>query len=267
MNVFVELLSIPLITYLESEESIPLIRKSLEDPMWDAETKRESQILLSEFIYRKTGAKIEHHRLYCELPEFFKGKAGLLERAELKKTGGRIILPKAFRGKIIQKVLPAKGFELWKKAFEGGEEHPNRFWLKNPDYVPEIWRKNVFDYIPVEPILRRGDKEFWNESQIANLKKSKAWGKLMAFQSKDKKDYFVLTKVLGENLEAFLLSKKNKEFHKKMEDDRVEIVDVLRRLKIDHNHPHYRNFCIKMHNGKLGLYVIDFDEAKIMKRD
>ena len=44
-------------------------------------------------------------------------------------------------------------------------------------------------------------------------------------------------------------------------DQKEAYEEVLRKLNIKHGHLHDGNFCVEFHQGKIRLYVIDFDEA------
>lgn len=180
---------------------------------------------------------IREHRLYKSLDKNFfeSGKEkslGCIPRREFSKTGSETILlgGKAV-GKVIVRIVTERAFLVWKEAFE----------------AEGFWRSKGFDYIPIEPILKKEN------------------GDLMVYKRKDGK-YRVFTKVLGVNL----LMLRNV-YHG--DDDaygytmvgikRTEeaIKEGIRELGILHGHLHPQNFCVEDYNGKLRLYIIDFDQA------
>ena len=176
-------------------------------------------INISELIVRS-------HALYYKQKEsFFSGERNII-RNEFEKTGSRtILLGGKLVGKVIIRIVTKSAFLSWKKALESENE----------------WKKEGFDYIPVEPILTKNEK-------------------LLAFKTK-KGQYRVYTAVLGQSLATFLKSSTNQYAEEYLINLRYKITRVLNKLKITHGHTHDSNFCVERKDNKLRLYIIDFDEA------
>ncbi|MCX6757787.1 MAG: hypothetical protein NTZ44_02825, partial [Candidatus Nomurabacteria bacterium] len=104
-----------------------------------------------------------------------------------------------------------------------------------------IWKTSDFDYVPIE--------------QIQSYKLNKN-GLVDVYSG-----------VLDLNLGSWI--NKTDIFKKELEEQREKIIEVLRKLKIEHGHPHEENFCLRFfrdENGKVDfnktprLYLIDFDQ-------
>lgn len=222
---------------LNLKKGLFFIKKMLNDV--DEISNPEKTMLESMLFWASKDSKdsrlyINHKydKLYTDQPlEFFEkgreGSLGYVKRREFEKTGSRtVLLGGPMVGKIIIRIISEEAFKAWKLAFEA----------KN------AWEEAGFDYIPVEPILKKS-------------------GKLMAYKTNDG-NYRVYTKVLGSSLATVLGSNKNEKLNEILLFDRERIISVLNKLGIEHGHLHRSNFCIEEHNGKIRLYAIDFDMAR-----
>jgi HEAT repeat protein len=181
-------------------------------------------------------------RLYAEMlaDRVFFDKEQIIARREQLKTGPRsLLLGGKLLGKAIIRIMPEQGLKAWKRAF-------------NSKYA---WKQAGFNYIPVEPILSKGNKE----RIYAEKKREELTG-----------NYRVSTKVLGESLHGFLAQPKNQKHKEYLEAQRRKITDVLDSLGVNHYHLHAGNFCVekvkKKGRPELRLYVIDFDLASLGKK-
>ena len=203
----------------------------LKNPPKDLENfKSHVSLTEAEMIYQATKDQ-KYHRLYYEQPSSFfrkgrEGTLGLVRRGKLSKTGSQTtVLGGTLTEKVIIRIIPDFAFQSWKKAFE----------------AEDFWKSLGFDYIPVEPILHKN-------------------GKLRAYKTK-KGLWRVSTKVLGPSLAAVINTHEYKKYRLRLELMKARIISGLRKLNIKHGHLHDGNFCVEFHQGKIRLYVIDFDEA------
>jgi len=174
---------------------------------------------------------IFQHKLYSgQPPRFFRntdGKFGII-REKFGKTGSEtILLGGSLVGKAIIRIISDQAFQGWKKAFE----------------AEMVWKGLGFDYVPIEPILTQGDK-------------------LRAYQTKEGL-WRVSTRVLGPSLKDYSASyyKEYSQYKQELAVMKAKIERGLNILNIHHGHLHESNFCIEMHQGKIRLYAIDFDQA------
>ena len=139
----------------------------------------------------------------------------------------------------------------WKKAFE----------------AEDAWVESGFDYIPIEPILKKKGKYRIKKFTAQKTKnpKNMGWNETL---SGGEVLYAVYTGVInGPILAEF--------FTKELDYDKEKIYDVLEKLGINYAENHIRgkakshynltNFVVEMHEGKPRLYIIDFDLAEIKK--
>lgn len=203
------------------QEAIPAIEKLLND-------KSDKVRLMAKSALSSTG-DIRLHPLYVDQrkEEGFFDSSKRLVRRELQKTGSRlIVLGGAQVGKTAIRIMSEEAFVSWKKAFEMEEE----------------WRKAGYDYIPVEPILKKR-------------------GKYMAYKQEDGK-YRVYTKVLGPTLFSFIEDPANAAYATKLNLQQDQIGRILSHNGIRHGHLHNLNFCVSIEEGAPRIYAIDFDQAK-----
>ena len=143
------------------------------------------------------------------------------------KTGSKtILIGGPLMGKTIIRNMTPRTFLSWKKLFE--------------DY--ELWKRNKFDYVPIEPIQSyRLNKEGMVE---------------------------VYSGVLDLNLEQWF--SKTSKFKTEIENQEEKIKEALKEVGIVHGHAHIRNFCLRFFRDKNGnpdlniaprVYLIDFDKA------
>ena len=228
------------VRHLINEETWPWMVKIVQlleenSALFFRDSLAYDQKLISEESWPRIVQFIETHKdqmrqtLYSgQRIEFFKTKEGSIgiKRGELKKTGSRtILLGGSLLGKAIIRIISDKAFQGWKKAFE----------------AKSVWKGLGFDYVPIEPILTTG-------------------GKLRAFKTKEGM-WRVSTKVLGLSLHRFMASQEYPQYKQELAVMEANIEKGLNTLKIKHGHLHKSNFCIEMHEGKIRLYAIDFDQA------
>jgi hypothetical protein len=181
--------------------------------------------------------KFKVNRLYAEqaMESAFFEKEKPIVRREFEKTGSSLILLGGkLTGKAIVRVIPKSALAAWKKALN----------------AKKAWEQAGFDYIPVEPILKKKQK-----LRVSSLKSG---------------DVRVSCKVLGPSLYGFLGIPENKKYSKDLIDQMMKIENVLTELGIEHGHLHRGNFCVEMHKNNKGqikprLYVIDFDRAELTR--
>lgn len=172
-----------------------------------------------------------------------------------KKLGNRLVEPTIYKTiKISKEHFSRTPFARTgtKATLIGGELkdktilreiHPSAFMEWQRLYENhELWRKEGFDYIPIEPI------------QTFNLNKN---GLVNVYSG-----------VLELNLKTYKNMTDN--FVDELMRDKAKILNVLSHVKIDHGHPHDDNFCLRFFrdgngnvdfNKKPRLYLIDFDQA------
>ncbi len=152
-----------------------------------------------------------------------------LARTPFQKTGSETtLLGGKLKNKIIIRHIAPEAFLLWQRLYE--------------DY--ELWRREGFDYVPIEPI------------------------QAYRFNRKDKM-VEVASGVLDLNLYEWAYERKSK-FAKELLFEADKIEHILEKLNIRHGHVHYGNFCLRFFRGKNGkpnlnrkprVYLIDFDQA------
>ena len=200
--------------------SIPWIRPLLKDP--DENVRKIAAVAIAVI-----SKDIKDNRLYSGVADekFFDANRQMV-RKEFAKTGSRtILLGGQHLNKVIIRIVSEPAFLAWKKALE----------------AQVAWVNAGFDYIPVEPILKKG-------------------GKIHAYRTKEG-NYRVYTQVLGPSYYIFRLGQVNTVLLEQLNDVQKIIESVLKNLNIVHGHLHDNNFCVNDHEGKLRLYVIDFDQA------
>ena len=138
--------------------------------------------------------------------------------SETTLVGGELM------GKAIIRHIKPEAFLLWQKVYENYE----------------LWRKNGFDYVPIEPILSYR----LNEQGLVDV-----------YSSVLDLDY---TK--WQNI--------SNKFLVELEEQRTKILKVLKDEKISHSHPIDSNFCLRFFRNPQGkvdfdktprLYLIDWD--------
>lgn len=221
------------IAYIEKIQSIS---KDDPDPM-------VRKFALKALKYIKSAQEGRHdvskHLLYVDQPETF-FEPGFPKREHFEKTGSEtILLGGAQAGKAIVRVVDDIAFKAWLQALSS-----------------DIWKKYGFDYVPVEPILRRWD---------GSLRVKKVPSMSMPAADFPKKprsafSYRVFTKVLGPPLALFI--GKHPEYRDVLKKYADIIKMVLKKIGIEHGHTHDFNFCVDTSKGKPRLYVIDFDQAE-----
>lgn len=199
-------------------DNLKTIRPMLEDPSLDV------KIAAAKFFYNRTG-DLSYHRLYQELSSegnrrFFEpgktGTLGFVRRRKFEKTGSRtVLLGGKYTGKIIVRIIKEESYNAWKKALES-----------------DIWEKEGFDYVPVEPIIRA-----------------------YPFRGKKRVMYRVFAGVIDGHTLARSL------YRGDLSSTVTKIQKALIKIEVWHGHPHERNFVVAMHEGKPRLYLIDFDQA------
>lgn len=141
---------------------------------------------------------------------------------------------RTLKEKIILRGIDVYSFYLWKKIYENYK----------------VFRKNNFNYIPIEPIIYF-DPYFENNLVL------------------------VYSGVLGPTIEEWF--KKTSLYKNEIEEQKNKILNILKEeFKIDHHHPHNLNFCLYFERDKNGevdltkvprVYLIDFDMAEIIVDD
>ncbi|MBI2666643.1 hypothetical protein HYX13_03460, partial [Candidatus Woesearchaeota archaeon] len=179
-----------------------------------------------------------YHRLYFKQDNAFYQKSSLVRREFAKSGSITYLLGGGFTGKVIVRIIRNKAFQAWKRAFE----------------AEETWKKLGFDYIPIEPILKKGNK-------------------LRAYQTRSG-FWRVSTRVLGLSLASlsdvpvvrgYNHSQQN---YNQLLATRDIIIRGLKQLGIIYaaetpSHLHDNNFCVELVDGRFRLYLIDFDQAVI----
>lgn len=174
---------------------------------------------------------VKGHQLYREQilsddKPFFDSNARIVRREFIKTGSETVLLGGKLVGQVIIRIISEPAFLAWKKAFE----------------AKEVWQKAGFDYVPVEPILMKGNE-------------------LRAYKTKDGR-YRVYTKVLGPSLNEYLQNISEPEIKFRLNNNVNRIITVLTLdLDIHHGHTHLKNFCVEIVDGKPRLYIIDFDQA------
>jgi len=172
------------------------------------------------------------HVLYRkESEDFFSSKATIVRR-KFEKTGSEtVLLGGKFVGKVIIRKIREPAFLAWKRAFE----------------AKDVWEKEGFDYVPVEPIITKREK--LRSYKIKNKKIKQGY-------------YIVSTKVLGMSLFNFIENTYDQELITELINLKERIINVLtHKLGIIHGHLHEKNFCVEVQDDKIRLYAIDFDQA------
>jgi len=173
------------------------------------------------------GINVVQSPLYRDYPHL--QTKSFFKRESFDKTGSETtLLGGSLYDKVILRMIPTISFLAWKKAYE----------------AHDIWKKQGFDYIPVEPIVR------------AYLQKN---GQV-----------HVYTTVLDCNLQHWAEISGGL-FSEELVDIKEKIKNILTsELNVRHGHLHARNFVLsfsKNPDGSLNvsrcprLYVIDFDQA------
>ncbi|MDP7115625.1 MAG: hypothetical protein QF632_03930 [Candidatus Woesearchaeota archaeon] len=208
---------------LNAQECIPRLAQIVRDSMSrDLKADAHKAILL---LGDPNDPK--YHRLYLGQDENFFDPEKRIARREFTKGGSRtILLGGHLLGKAIFRIVNPEAFEAWKKAY----------------FAQEVWKDEGFDYVPVEPILMKG-----NRIRASPLKSG---------------EYRVATKVLGHNMKTFISLSGDQKLAEQLRDNMKEITRILKyELKIEHGHIDYQNFCVEVLPDKVRLYLIDFDRA------
>lgn len=177
---------------------------------------------------------LRKHLLYMGQPESF-FKPGFPKRAAFEKTGSEtILLGGAQAGKAIIRIVDEIAFKAWLQALSS-----------------DVWKKYGFDYVPVEPILRRWD---------GSLRVKKIPTHQLSIRPRSAYHYRVFTKVLGPPMKLYIA--KHPEHREVLLKYTEAIKKLLKKIGIEHGHTHDFNFCVDTSTGKPRLYVIDFDQAE-----
>ncbi|NTW30491.1 MAG: hypothetical protein HGA33_04375 [Candidatus Moranbacteria bacterium] len=153
-------------------------------------------------------------------------------RRDFQKSGSGLTLlgrysSNDFKGRVIIRHVEFRHFLAWKRLYD--------------DYF--FWKKNGFEYVPIEPII--------------------------SFSIKNDCMTDVYTGVLDTSLEDWL--KTSTEWNDELIKQKRKIKRALREYGYWHGHEHDGNFCVRFardHEGKVDrvkmprLYLIDFDEAE-----
>jgi len=230
---------------LNMEKILPVIELKIENNQIDGQT--------INYLYYLTGNERYHILYKNENPEFF-NKEKKIKRKKFAKTGSRtILLGGKLSNKAIIRVISETAFIAWKEALEAEEE----------------WKKEGFDYIPVEPILKnkRGEYRAKKFKYTRNhLIKPKWWPTGFELGYKEEGIYYrVITKVLGPSLGRFIQFSNDRTINSELESNAEKIRLILKKMRIYHGHTHEHNFCIEYYNNKPRVYVIDFDQSKSKK--
>ena len=151
-------------------------------------------------------------------------------RKKFTKTGTKtLLLGKTLINNVILRIIPNHAFISWMNAYR----------------ATDTWKKEGFDYVPVEPIIR-------------------------AHTSNDGKNTRVYSGVLGVSVSKYLDMYSTKNQHDYVREQVEKIKGVLKEMGITHGHTHYNNFCI-LHERTPGgeidwdrpprVYCIDFDQS------
>jgi len=242
------------ITNLKLEKIFPLIKKQLQKKEFNEKYGKEYIQKIIWFIYYITKDE-RFHILYAKQPDDFfldsKNKNTTIKRKQFDKDGSRtVLLGGNLAHKAIIRVVSEEAFIFWKKAFE----------------AKEIWKKAGFDYIPVEPILKKKNGKY--RTYKFKFSRNKKWLIPPKWwppedESKEGQYYRVSTKVLGPSSLAVIMYNNNEKLNEKIHEKMTKIEEVLNEdLNIYHGHTHYGNFCIKMDEPEPKVYIIDFDKAE-----
>ena len=160
---------------LGSKEDIQTLVKMRDDPNEDVRYRVDEAL-------HKLAASVGISRLYVEQvgdKKFFDPRQ-LYRPKKFTKTGSELILfGGRMVGKTVARVIDEKPLKAWKKALR----------------AKKVWQQAGFDYVPVEPILRKRGKQriYWQSV------KGKRTGKVRVY-----------TSVLGPSVFAFLNQPGNK---------------------------------------------------------
>jgi hypothetical protein len=186
-------------------------------------TIKRFEEMFQKLILNENVQALIFNRLYQKAPVKF-------YEHEFEKTGSRtVLLGGKLKGKIINRVIKADAFEAWKYA-----------------YINIDWKKEGFDYVPIEPIqsVRRNKKD----SSLVEVKSG-----VLDISAADWSGYTQL-------------------FANEIGLDISKIIDVLNEKRIYHGHPHRGNHCLRFFRNSDGsvdfttnprVYLIDFDAAYI----
>ena len=215
------------------EERASLIRESFakDNPevwieaigMIDSAPKEERASLIREVFEKGIGEEIIKPPLYNNSnidDETFK-------REKFDKTGsGTTLIGGSLKDKIITRHIEPEAFLSWQRLYE--------------DY--NLWKKNGFDYVPIEPIqsYKIGKDNLVDvHSGVLDLSLG-SWQKITSL------------------------------FNQELETQKMLILETLESVDIEHGHAHNDNFVLRFfrdENGKPDitkvprLYLIDFDQA------
>jgi hypothetical protein len=154
-------------------------------------------------------------------------------RKQFEKTGSETTLlgGDLKYGAIVRHIEP-KAFVEWKKLYDNHE----------------LWKKNDFDYIPIEPIL--------------------------SFHLSKKTELVdVYSGVLDISLATWMRRERlfGTDYSTKLMSERERIINIVESADVSHGHDHEENFVLRFFRDKNGdidltkeprIYMIDFDEAK-----
>ncbi|MEK6955667.1 MAG: hypothetical protein AABW52_03330 [Nanoarchaeota archaeon] len=220
--------------WLSSPTTDEVLRHALAESLIELGSRKEIIPILRQYnqsyriadILSSLSTETRDQRLYSGVDDekFWDQKRNIV-RKDFNKTGSEtILLGGKLAGKVIIRVVSERALLTWKKALES-----------------EIWKKEGFDYIPIEPILTKN-------------------GKLRAYKTVYG-EYRVYTKVLGPNLVSFLTNPENRKYSKELYILRGKIIRALEEIEISHGHDHEFNFCISKEDDEIKLYMIDFDQS------
>ena len=220
--------------WLSSQTTDEVLRHTLAESLIELGSRKEIIPILRHYnqnyriadILSSLSTETRDQRLYSGVDdEKFWDKKRDIVRRDFNKTGSEtILLGGKLAGKVIIRVVSEKTFFAWKKALES-----------------DIWKKEGFDYIPIEPILTKNEK-------------------LRAYKT-EYGEYRVYTKVLGPNLVSFLTNPENQKYSRELYILAGKIKRALEEIGIKHGHSHEFNFCISNEDNKIRLYMIDFDQS------
>ncbi|GEM_PF-3746575 len=209
-------------------EVISDLERHRNDP--DPEVRREVRSALHIL-----SDDIRHHTLYAGIKDSKFFESDRVPNAVFDKTGSEIILLGGEKaGAEAIRIIEGQAKEAWVKAFEAED-----FWLGF-----EFEGKKVFDYVPIEPIIKGKKGQY-----------------LIGLTGKG--HYSVRHRVLGMSLADFMRDPKAG-YNAKARAARLarRIEEGLIQLGISHGHIHAGNFVVEMHEGKPRVYAIDFDQAR-----
>ena len=155
-------------------------------------------------------------------------------------------------GKLFQKVILRGGRQVYKGLHfgQGLNKDAIEAWKRAYEFN---WALAGLDYNPIEPILK-------NEK-----------GKYMIFKNNDGSFRAYAGVIPAFSGFAFMRKAQNeiylhdKEFKTELATKSRKIRAVLRSIGVEHGHAHKYNQLVRVEDGKVRAYVIDFDQARIVK--